>query len=192
VVTPFNVSLPDSLLITDVSGNQYTGGSYGVGWFPGGTDFNQSAATLLTTFDQNGSTAGFSASVPGAIAAFGGPTIQDAATSTDGSDAFSGQPIYVVVGNAADLASSTDFIVFQSPDGVNWPVEVAGAGATASFALMDSTLLRGIPTTTQNATPPALADQLNGDPGVTFGVIPEPGAMALGLIGFLGLLRRRR
>lgn len=169
-VIPSNVNLPASMLVTDALGNPLAGNgfSYAVGTFAHDShDFaNMSSLELLSAFMQNGSDQTGVTAVPGAIAAFAGPIVEDAATSIDSSDAFSGRPVYAIIGDASTLATSTKFILFRAA--VNWPAEIQGVGAAASFTLMDATLLRGSLTTVQNAGPPAIAAEFNGDTGVTF------------------------
>lgn len=100
-----------------------------------------------------------------------------------------GSAAYIVVGNAATLATSTLIAVydlnavFPTPDGVG--------NAAATFSATDPTgWVYGLltPVTTQPSVPNAAF--VTGIQLVT--AIPEPSAMMLGAIGALGLLRRRR
>lgn len=175
-----------SLLVTGANGAVYSGGSWGVGVFNPGTDFSGSAASILAAFNQAGNTAAFS-SFAGVFGAAGGPVVT-ANLPTTATGPFVGNPMFVIVGNAATLTASTDFIVSNS--GVNFAAEVEGVGGTTSALFKDGTILRGITTTVSGGAGPTASQ--NGQPGVTFGVIPEPSAALLGALGALGLLRRRR
>ena len=135
------------------------------------------AASIFSLFTQNGSSATFTA--PGII----NKTIGDAATSTDGSDQFTGNPYYILIGNAATLAASTEFIIFQGPA---WAQEIEGVGGATNTTLSAGNLVRGELTTNVSLSSPFN----NFTNGVTF--VPEPSAALLGLLGAVGLIRRRR
>ena len=175
-----------SLLVTNSSGTVYSGGSWGVGVFAPGTDFSGEPSTLLSAFNQAGNTAAFSA-FPGVFGAAGGAVVT-ANLPTTVTGPFVGNPMFVIVGNAPTLAGSTDFIVTNS--GVNFTQEVEGVGGNISALFKNGTVLRGIGTTVNGGSGPTAGQ--NGQPGITFGVIPEPSAALLGALGALGLLRRRR
>jgi hypothetical protein len=178
-------SVADSMLITDNTGIPVSG-SWAAGIFDA-PDFSGPAG-ITSTFTQNGSDGAFSAT-PGVFGALGGVPITDAATSVDSSDNFAGKPVYIVVGNAASIAGSTDFVVFQTA--TNWPQEVQGVGAGFGVNIAKETLVYGIPTTVQGAT--GITSALNGDGGVTFGLIPEPSTSLLaGLAGLALMIRRKR
>lgn len=181
-VTAVNYDLggSEASLVTNSTGS-LIGASWGVGTFAGGTDFNGSAGSVLSAFNQNGSS--------GVLVASGllNGQISDAATSLNGSDPFSGNPIFVVIGDGNTIALSTRLIVFESS--VLWPVELEALGGFAAVDLTDATLRRGLVTTPVDATGPWAV--FNGtSSGVTF--IPEPGTSVLALLGGFLLLRRRR
>ena len=184
ITTIANFTGTTGIAITDMAGVVTPSYSVAVGTFTS-TAFSD-ADSVRTMFVQNGSAV--NSALP--FAGFFNTQISDAATSTDGSDSFVGNPIYIVVGNNTSFAASTDFIVYQT--GVNWPQEAPAVGATA-LAKTDSassTLLYGTETVTSGATGAFAAN--NGTPGVTFGVVPEPSVALLGMLGALGLIRRRR
>lgn len=150
-------------------------------------DFNTADGTAVAAaFNQNGGAGG-------ANPAFGGvfnTTVGDAATSLDSSDSFTGTNIFIVIGNAATFAGSTDFIVYDS--GTAWPEEVAVVGASVTVETYSGSLLYGTTTNTSSAAGPFA--YLNGTPGVTFGQqIPEPSSSLLfGAAGLALLIRRKR
>lgn len=150
-------------------------------------DFNTAnGAAVAAAFNQNGGDGG-------ANPAFGGvfnTTVGDAATSLNSSDSFTGTNIFIVIGNAATFAGSTDFIVYDS--GTAWPEEVAVVGASVTVETYSGSLLYGTTTNTSSAAGPFA--YLNGTPGVTFGqAIPEPSSSLLfGAAGLALLIRRKR
>jgi hypothetical protein len=181
-----NVTPTTARLITNGSGTVFAGGSWAVGNFDAGTNFSGAASAVFAGFNQNGSTAAFSATA-GVIGAFGGANPTGAATAVGGGDSFTGTPVFIVVGNAATLAGSTEYIVVQMTQ--LWPAEVEGAGAAVGGFLQTGTILRGTVTTVNGAT--GGAAQFNGQQaGVGF--IPEPSVALLGLLGAVGFFRRRR
>lgn len=184
--TNFDLVNGQAILITDGAGNGVpsTGYSWAAGNFSN-TTFTD-AVSVITNFTINGAASLGNPSFPGAF----GTTNNTGATSTDGSDSFSGTPIFIVVGNSAVFGDSTDYIVFQS--NALWPVEAPAVGASITVDVSDpgSQILYGFTTTVQGATGPFAA--FNGTDGVTFGAIPEPSVALLGAFGVLGLLRRRR
>jgi hypothetical protein len=183
-----NLAPASARLITNGSGTVYSGGSWAVGNFDAGTNFTGSASALFNGFNQNGSTAAFAAS-PGVLGALGGTNPTGATTSTTGADSFTGTPIFILVGNAATLAGSTEYIVIQMSN--LWPQEVEGAGAAAGGFMQNGTILRGVVTTVNGAPNPGPTAQFNGtQSGVGF--IPEPSVALLGLLGAVGFFRRRR
>lgn len=187
-VLPYNLSLSPATaqIVTDGTGKALDVGVWAVGLFPASTDFMQADVhALLTTFDQNGSARPFAAQ-DGVIGALGNAGVTDAATSLDGSDPFTGTPIFVVIGNAASLAEASEVIILQGPA---WPQEAELVGANISFPTWTSTIVRGMESPpVSGLTGPAA--QFNGTIGMTF--IPEPSAALLGLLGLAGFIRRRR
>ena len=113
--------------------------------------------------------------------------VNNAATSTNSSDPFtSPEPnakIYVLIGNNASLAASTQIMVFE---GGLWPVEAEGIGGVATVQIRLNNLVAGTGTTTDAK----LAAPFAGLQGVTF--VPEPSIALLGALGAVGFLRRRR
>ena len=177
-------------LITNASGNPLasSGLSWAVGNFDAGVNFGGSASELIAGFNQNGSVGTFSAQ-PGVFGTLGGPAISDAATPTSGTaGGFVGTPIFAVIANNANFALATEFIVFQT--NATWTNEIEGVGGSVSAFTFDGTLQRGMVTTITDAPSPGPLAQFNGQAGVTF--VPEPSAALLGLLGAVGLIRRRR
>ena len=181
-----NIGTGDSRIITNPGGSGgYVGGSWAVGSFANGFNFNSTVADIKSGFAQNGTTATFG--LPGTIGSFGGTGIVGA-TSTDGTDSFTGKAIYIVIGNATTIAASTEFIIYNT--GALWPQEVPAVGATVNTFLYNGTMVRGFTTTTSGLGAPLTF--ANGDAGVAFTAVPETSTALLGAIGALGLLRRRR
>ncbi|MCH7229035.1 hypothetical protein [Haloferula sp. A504] len=173
-----------SPLLTDATGTTGLTTRVFAGSFLSGTpDFLvTSDADIISAFTANGAGAAFTA--PGLINTDG----FGAGTSTDGSDSFTGNLVYLLVGNAATLGASTEVMVFST--GQSWAVEVEGVGGALSpITLSSANLERGIVVSPNLAAPFA---GFNGNEGLTFGVVPEPSIALLGALGILGLLRRRR
>jgi hypothetical protein len=178
-------------LITSFSGAPYAGGAWAVGNFDAGTNFSGSVDLLFANWNQNGTTAAF-ALTAGVMGGLGGLNPQNATTSTNGLDAFTGTPVFILVGNAATLVGSTEYIVIQMSN--LWPQEIEGVGNATGGFMQNGTILRGVVTTVNGATGAATA-QFNGtQSGVGFiGTIPEPSVALLGLLGgAVGFFRRRR
>jgi len=101
-----------------------------------------------------------------------------------------GQQVYIVVGNAATLAASTEFLVWKPTS------NSAGNTFTADNPVggPDSVLILGSTGTTVVGNFGFVADIAgSGSQGhFRLAAVPEPSAMLLGAVGALGLLRRRR
>lgn len=92
--------------------------------------------------------------------------------------------IYLFVGNGTSIAESMaptgSYMVFSSTQGTKFPANLVPAGGTTFSAALSTGL-----------------NPVAGSPGTSLGtnrinLVPEPGVAALGLIGLLGLVRRRR
>lgn len=168
-----------SLMITDNTGAVLAPNSFevAVGIFEGGS------------FVRNGATDG------GTNPAFGGPfnaTLQDPATSTDGSDNFVGKNVVVAIFAAGtDPVGAAPDEVILVDSGLAWPQEApaVGASVTADISVPSATILQGAATVTSGAGGPFA--YANGQGGVTF--VPEPSTSLLaGLAGLALLIRRKR
>ncbi len=174
-----------SLLVTDRTGQVYSGGSWAVGVFSDGVDFAGTPQSIYSAWVQAGNTAAFNPTFPGVFGAAGAETVSvDLPTTVTGS--FVGNDMFIMIGDAATLETSTEFIVADT--GIQFQPEVEGVGGTSSALFADATILRGDSTIVSGAAGPT--DPQNGEPGITF--IPEPSVALLGAFGILGLLRRRR
>lgn len=157
---------------------------YGYGTFSVGFDFAVDAADVIS-----------------------GLTLADVATSTSNSDGLFnapwsynggtdiapsgivGEAAYLVIGNAADLTTATELAVidlgtaFISGDGV-------GNATLSAAANNPSQVVFGA----VGGAPSMQPNPISNTVGVALVTtqIPEPAAAALGLIGLLGILRRRR
>lgn len=91
---------------------------------------------------------------------------------------FNSKPLYFIIGNGATLATSTQFGIFKLTAGTAFPANVVPAGSTNALIPNGTaiTALEG-------------AGSVNGN---TFVLVPEPSTALLGLLGAVGLLRRRR
>lgn len=96
---------------------------------------------------------------------------------------FNNQQIYFVVGNGVDIASSTEFGIFKVA--ATFPPDVTQAGSTP-VVLGNVGAIEALPNAGTPISNAGARDnfQLVG--------IPEPSAALLGLLGVVGLLRRRR
>jgi hypothetical protein len=143
-------------------------------------NFNQ----LVSDFTSFGSSTNFG------LAGEGGLFSNSFTAPINGGSALDGQPIYLVGGNGADLASSDQLWVFHSG-------ETFGADGVDPFSVrieLDAELPAG---TTLVGTPisdvflPSVENTFDGTSMV--GVIPEPGSLSLVVLGMgVALLRRRR
>ena len=195
IVSVFNIQSGDTTTdtpIVDSGGNLIPlgGGVVAVGRALGGT---VDVADLASTFDQFGSASNINGGGFGidGFVSDAAPTFQ-VATATATADGFIGETVFVVIGNAADLASSTEFAVFQAagtflPDNLgleqNTNVSLQVGGATQIFGdIASDVLVPGTP----------LGD-LTFSSGIQLAGIPEPSsALLLGLGGLGFLIRRRR
>jgi hypothetical protein len=142
-------------------------------------------ASLLSAFQTFGGPGIFSNAGPigqrGTFAVSGATTVAGSA--------FAGQNAYVLVGNAATFAAATEFavlrtnFVFSAADD-SVPTPITFTVTPGNSALIIGNPVANVPTTTTDTS-------IN--PGwQTVVLIPEPSTALLGLIGALGLLRRRR
>jgi len=103
---------------------------------------------------------------------------------------FDSAQTYMIVGNNATLANSTQIAVYSQP-GVIFATPVAGIASTAINATTTGDWLYGTPTaltqqTTLTNSAFTTGIQLIASP------VPETSTAVLGALGLLGLLRRRR
>ena len=159
-----------------VSQNGYGAtGSWAVGTLVGFPDFFD-GPEILNYFDQNGSEGRASDSIaPG----FFSSQIDDAATSSDGSDRFTGLPIMIMIGNnPLGLAFSSHFILLDS--GQYWePEETPGIPGSVEIRLDTLQIVHGMLTPYNGI----LATAFPGCDGVTFLVpISSAGASLASLI----------
>ncbi len=110
-------------------------------------------------------------------------------------DAFAGKNVYLVLSNAASVAAGTEYLVYKF--NATYIGSAADTGGTLSFVIdtavtTDGSLLLG--TRTGPSLTVAGVDTTT-EPSfqlVSFAPVPEPSAALLGMLGALGLLRRRR
>lgn len=128
---------------------------------------------------------------PGSFAV-GGPIGQKGAVSVAGSGTvtgtnFDGKSIYAFVFNGSTLAAATDIGILKTTIAFAGSQDAIPTPLVYTFSTSD-TLLKGsqiadLKTTTTDSTV---------NPGFGTVTVPEPSAALLGVIGALGLLRRRR
>ena len=116
-------------------------------------------------------------------------TITGSFVGNGGADAtiFNGKQIYIVIGNGATRAGSTDFAIFTSAANTLFPADVTQGSAAASVTLSSITNSVVLPNAGSEDAAGTARDQI-----VMVSQIPEPSAALLGALGALGLLRRRR
>lgn len=137
-------------------------------------------ATLLTSVDAliRFGAAGNSATTVGTTAGIlqlgTGITFNGSATP----ESWNSQEIYVVVGNAATRALSTDFAILRTATPTLFPANVTQA-VSATFAAPNGAALNPV------------AGSIFGNV-LTLRGVPEPSAALLCAFGAIGLLRRRR
>lgn len=163
---------------------------WAAGTFAEATDFTASFETLASSFQRNGSAVN---SNPGALGLFSNQ-VTDAATAIDGSDSFTGKPVYIVIADNTTFGSATDYLVILANQ--NWAAEIEGTGGSVSFSLEDQgsySVVRGQSASVAADGYGAPFTAFNGGEALTFGVVPEPSAVLLGGLALLGgLVRRRR
>lgn len=167
--------------VNDFSGTALTAGGFymAVGTYalvPTVTDY----ATLLTSVN---SLIQFGAAGVSNSTTIAGVLQLNAGITFNGGDTpelWNSQEIYLVVGNGATRAASTDFAILRTTTPTLFPANVAPV-STVNFAVPNGAAL----------SPISGAGSLNGNV-LTLSGIPEPSTALLGAVGVLGLLRRRR
>lgn len=138
-------------------------------------------AAVTTSFKEFGN-----ATSPTAVGATQGK-IAASITSIPATPAdFNTKELYIVVGNAATKAASTEFAILRGTPTFNFPADTAAAGGTTynMVSAISFAPVAGAGTEVDNAT---------GVDGVQLAAIPEPSAALLAAaVGVLGLARRRR
>ena len=96
---------------------------------------------------------------------------------------FNSRQIYIVVGNGASRATSTEFAILTSATNILFPGDVTSVALTTIqlFSIANSVVLPNAGTEIEGG---AARDMIQ--------LVPEPSAVLLGLLGVPGLLRRRR
>lgn len=167
------------------NGTALTGGGYyfAVGTFtnsegstqiPAVTDLASFQAAIAafdvfssTTTATTGVTAG---TLTGTLAGLGG-----ADTSV-----FNNRPMYFLVGNGSTFANSTQFAIFSMATPTAFPTNVQNSD-TVPVTISGGAVI----------TPLSGAGTVNGN-NLQLVLVPEPSAALLGLLGVVGLIRRRR
>lgn len=161
-------------------------GSTGVGFFST-EDFSSftSSASLLTAFTQFGGSGQFSAGNGGVR----GVWVLDPPPVQIGGSQFANKNMFFIAGNGASLETSTQFLVLKGDTLFSPADDATPTAINVTFTPSNTEVLIGreiadIRTTNTDAT---------ATPGWQMAVlIPEPSTALLGLVGALGLLRRRR
>jgi hypothetical protein len=176
------------VLFQNGDGSLLSGGVVAIGYFPAGYTFTTTTAAVTDFITMASALAGSLSDTLGA--SFAGyveaaPVVSSPATITVG-NALLGRALYVFIGDASTLATSTNFALQQS-------------GAIADDVPNDQLYtanLSGAPTPVFGTVGTFTGDA-GGQGSSTYSTlqiaaIPEPSAALLGAIGALGLLRRRR
>lgn len=173
-----------------------SGGSISVGYFTG-NNFNFSnvtAASIKSAFNLAGTSTTFTQ------AGLFNTSVTTSITYPD--TTFASNNIYVIVGNATTLASSSLIAVFAgatvqggSVQSVFPTVPSNGTAAASALTTTMSRMVFGKSIASGSFTQPS--GTLNGTYAqgvqlISTNVVPEPSALLLGAVGMLGLLRRRR
>lgn len=179
-------SLSNGIPVLDAAGVPLSGAnrSWSVGYFSNGFDFaTATAATIITNFTTFGTT--------NTNFAFNGGVSSSEVVALPANDAtFTGKTIHILYGNAASVVGSTAFAVLTA--NTLFPtVDGAANGAASATTLAPGNVVFGRVLTSGNFTQPAGGTFASGVQVLTV-AIPEPSAVLLGAVGFLGLLRRRR
>jgi hypothetical protein len=154
-------------------------GSYGDAAAPVVTD-NASFVAALASFKEFASaTAPTSGTTQGTIT---GSFVGTGSAPNAPSD-FNSKSLYILVGNAATRAASTEFAIIQGTPTWSFVGDVTIGSASATISLIDSTAF--------SAVAGAEVDNATGKDNITLRAIPEPSAAILGILS-LGLLARRK
>jgi hypothetical protein len=104
-----------------------------------------------------------------------------------------GKTLYTFIGNGADLASSTAFVLFKLNQTISADPAPPSLPIDYAFGVNNGTLLFGTSGTYDNYSNDTLGiDAVSVGSYKLVDAVPEPSAALLGAIGALGLLRRRR
>ena len=146
-----------------------------------------SSAQLLSLFTNFGDiTSPFASAGPSgarSVIALSSPQI-----AITGNASFANENMYLFVGNGTTLANSTEFLIVKSNLTFNPADDESSTAIDIAFRPETSTVLFGsvvgdVKTSNADATTTA---------GWQLAVVPEPSAALLGLLGAVGLIRRRR
>ena len=174
-------------LYVNADGSPNTGGIATIGYFSSGYTITGVAATDIAAYTivSSATIGGNAEDLGGAFAGFAQSAAVDVGSITTG-NALLGRTIYSFVGNQAALASSTAHIL----------VAVGSISNDVPFVQAYSSNPVGlIPVSGYGQVGPALTGDFGGQGVGTFAslqFVPEPSTAALGAIGALFLLRRRR
>jgi hypothetical protein len=127
---------------------------------------------LTSTWTQFGSTLTDTAKVSGQV-------IASSPTSLNGS------VIHLFVGTVNSTTAGTDWVILRTNTNVAFPADVTGTGAVTFAATLPSTV------TFVAKGNEAHSFGLSGTTN-TINLVPEPSTALLGLLGMVGLIRRRR
>lgn len=102
--------------------------------------------------------------------------------------AFNSAPFYLLIGNAATRALSTEFAILALTPAGTFPSNVGPAGAF-TYSIVDITSIAPVTNAgTEIDSPAGTSDRIK----LVSTLIPEPSTALLGAVSALGLLRRRR
>lgn len=146
------------------------------------------ASQFVSAFTAWSGTGTFAA--PGAFGTRGAFTNAAGANNVTGS-AFNTKNMFLFVGNASSLATSTEFLVLKTNFTFNAADDSTPTPIVNTITSANSQVLFG-GTIADLRTTNADASVTPGFRTAGFTVVPEPSSLLLGAVGALGLLRRRR
>lgn len=190
-----NYAGPDTSVFLDAALTQIGTGYVAVGYFDisDATILTSTASQLASAFQILGSSGGTSYDVGAGYYMNGAFGLSSIATISSGSP-YIGKNIYLVVGNAASLSSSSQAFIYKTNTLFQVDPSSAvtldfSAGPPAGTLILGTT---GVTYTPYYSGAGSVAGNEVTTAYRTATLVPEPSAVLLGAFGALGLLRRRR
>lgn len=197
IVTARNVEIPPNVVIVDSTGSAVPvgAGTIAVGYFPGLTDVQIENAASVQALTGSFAQFGGASAVNGGGFGLAGIYSFNAVAEINGAvnTSFRGNNVYTFIGNALDLVSSTEVLVFKHPQLFDFDGPAPGVTAL----LHETELPLGAELLVGHF--PGAPIDLGFGPTATFvlegfgEIIPEPSRVLLSALGLgVALMRRRR